>query len=458
MERVRRLSIPADDVHLKFASSPAFLTGRALFNRPNLVLVEVHVDNLQLRSALTDFTSQFPDVPILALATEPDHSFAVELVKMGVSAYFIFPVEHRKISDQVMLLYNDWIAKRKKEAFTEIQRDVYDFRHIIGTSPLLKETLERAHKVIKNSTMTVLIMGETGTGKELFARAIHYNGKNKNSPFVDIACSALPETLLESELFGYEKGAFTDAKERKIGLFELAGDGTIFLDEIGDISLATQSKLLKVIEDHTMRRVGGIRDIPVRARIIAATSADLEEEMRSGQFRKDLYHRLKILPLELPPLRERTEDIPLLVNQFLKVFNSSYGKRIKGVSHEAMHLLLEHEWEGNVRELKHCIERAVLLEEGDWIHEGDFEFERRKSSRLNGKLIFTRPDKPTHEVDTLMLLVPFDHASLTEVQRMYVQKVLEQAGGNKMKAAKLLKISRPRLDRILRNGKEGADE
>jgi len=329
---------------------------------------------------------------------------------------------------------------------------VYDFRHIIGNSPPLKVTMERAQKVIQNSSMTVLITGETGTGKELLARAIHYNGKNRSSPFIDIACSALPETLLESELFGYERGAFTDAKERKIGLFELAGDGSIFLDEIGDISLATQSKLLKVIEDHSMRRVGGVRDVPVRARIIAATGADLEGKMRSGEFRRDLYHRLKILPLELPPLRERKDDIPLLVEGFLQSFNEAYNKKIKGLTPHAFQMLMEHEWEGNVRELKHCIERAVLLEEDDWISEHDFEFEGRKARATKRKLIVNKQESlPPKEVDTLMFLVPLDHASLPEVQKLVAQKVLDHVRGSKMKAAKILKISRPRLDRILKN-------
>ena len=456
MERVRRYIAPSADMHLQFASSPSFLAGRALFKRPDLVLLDVTKDSIALRSGIQEFSSQFPDVPILAMATDPDHGFAVDLVKLGVAAYFIVPDEQRKISEQVALLYNDWVAKRKKEKFVELQQEVYDFRHIIGSSPLLKDTIERAQKVIKNSTMTVLITGETGTGKELFARAIHYNSKNKNSPFVDIACTALPETLLESELFGYEKGALTDAKERKIGLFELAGDGSIFLYEIGDISMATQSKLLKVIEDRSMRRLGGVRDVPVRGRIIAATSADLEAKMRSGEFRKDLYHRLKILPIELPPLRDRKDDIPLLVNTFLQSFNEAYGRRIKGVTPHALQMLMEHDWEGNVRELKHCMERAVLLEDGEWITERDFEFEGKKVRPTKRKMIINKPESlPPKEVDTLMLLVPLDHASMPEVQRMFVQKVLDHVGGNKMKAARLLKISRPRLDRIIRKEDEG---
>jgi transcriptional regulator with GAF, ATPase, and Fis domain len=320
-------------------------------------------------------------------------------------------------------------------------------------------TLERAQKVIKNHTMTVLITGETGTGKELFARAIHYNGKNKNSPFVDIACSALPETLLESELFGYERGAFTDAKERKIGLFELAGDGSIFLDEIGDISLAIQSKLLKVIEDRSMRRVGGIRDVPVRARVIAATSADLEARMRSGEFRTDLYHRLKVLPVELPPLRDRKEDIPLLVHSFLESFNKAYSRKIRGLTPHALQILMEHEWEGNVRELKHSIERAFLLEEADWITEHDFDLERKSVSPVKRKVIISKPETlPPKEVDTLMLLIPLDRASLPAVQRLFAQKVLEHVGGHKVRAARIMGVSRARLNRILKPEQKASEE
>lgn len=455
MADARRLITMADDVHLQFASSPSFLVGRALFNVPKLVLIDVTRDSLILRSSLKEFCSEIADVPIIALAHEPDHGFAVELVKLGVSAYFIFPDEHRKIRDQVTLLYNDWQARKQKQRYVEIQQEVYDFRSIIGTSPLLKQTIERAQKVIKNNAKTVLITGETGTGKELFARAIHYNSVNCNSPFVDIACTALPETLLEAELFGYEKGAFTDAKERKIGLFELAGDGTIFLDEIGDMSLTTQSKLLKVIEDRTMRRVGGIRDVSVRARIIAATSVDLESRIKSGGFRKDLYHRLKILPLDLPSLAERIEDIPLLVEGFLKSFNQMYNKKIRSVTPKAMQLLMVHTWEGNIRELKHAIERAVLLEEDVRLTEDDFEFDTRRSRQTKKKIIASSSESvPSEFIDTLMLFVSLEQASAREVERMLAHKVLEHVNGNKLKTAKILKISRPRLDRILRSGQK----
>jgi DNA-binding NtrC family response regulator len=454
MEEVRRLIPLAEDVHLQFASSPGFLVGRALFNVPRLVLLDVTRDSQVLRSSLGEFCAEIPEVPIIALAREADHSFVVELVKLGVSSYFIFPDEHCKIKDQVSFLYDEWQAKKQKERFIKTQTETYDFDSIIGESPLLRRTIELARKVIRSNTRTVLITGETGTGKELIAKAIHYNSANRASPFVDIACTALPETLLEAELFGYERGAFTDAKERKIGLFELAGDGTIFLDEIGDISRAIQAKLLKVIEDRTMRRVGGIRDVAVRARIIAATSADLEAKMKSGEFRKDLYHRLKILPLELPGLEERVEDIPPLVENFLRTFNDTYGKRIKGISAAALRELMEHPWEGNVRELKHAVERAVLLEDGDFLTSEDFDLHAKRRGSQKRRIITAMPESASaYDEETLMILVPLERASASEVQRLLARKVLDRAGNNKVRASKILKISRPRLDRILRSVK-----
>jgi transcriptional regulator with GAF, ATPase, and Fis domain len=311
--------------------------------------------------------------------------------------------------------------------------------------------LGRARKVIEKTSLTVLITGETGTGKELLARAIHYNSKNGEGPFVDIACSALPEHLLESELFGYEKGAFTDARERKVGLFELAGSGSLFLDEIGDISPAIQSKLLKVIEGRTMRRLGGLSDIPVKARIIAATSADLDAKMKAGMFRADLYHRLKIIPLNMPPLRERKDDIPLLAASFIGLFNRLYNKSIAGITPGALQLLSEQEWEGNIRELKHCVERAVLLEEHDWLSESDFDFspKQRPQQPAPQKGMKEAPADPIRQ--PIVLSIPLEEASLDDVERRLAVRVLEYVRGNKSKAAYILRISRPRLDRILKN-------
>jgi len=453
MEEVRKIIVESNDVHLLYASSPNFLLGRAVFNLPDLVLIDVEADRTVLRSAVKEFCDHFPQVLVLALATSADHRDAVELLKVGAEGYFLFPDEYRRLSEEISMMLNEWRMKKTKEEFLELQQRAYDFSQIIGSSPRLQEVLRRAKKIIESNAMTILITGETGTGKELLARALHYNSSNRSSPFVDIGCSALPENLLESELFGYEKGAFTDAREKKLGLFEAAEDGTIFLDEIGDISQAMQSKLLKVIEGRIMRRLGGLRDIPVKARIVAATGVDLESKMKSGEFRRDLYHRLKILPLEIPPLRERKEDIPMLVESFIRSFNAMYGKKVKGINPEALQKLLDHKWEGNVRELKHSIERAVLLQDGEWLTGDDFEFLSTLEAPSRKEETGEQERHPqVSKEDTLMLVVPIERASLLEVQRVLAVKVLEHVGGNKRRAAHILKISRPRLDRILNMG------
>jgi len=455
MERVRRLWEFPGKVHLQYVSSPSFVLGRAIFNAPDALIMEVGSQDDSLRTALHDFHSRFPGTFIIALDKVPDYHTAVEVVRTGAGAYFDYPKEERKLREQLRTLFGEWIAARDRERYNELQQETYDFRTIVGESALLRSTIEKARKIIKNNAMTVLITGETGTGKELFARAIHFNGRTKDSPFVDISCSALPETLLESELFGYEKGAFTDAKERKMGLFELAADGTVFLDEIGDVSASIQSKLLKVVENRIMRRLGGVRDIPVRARIIAATSANLEAKMKAMEFRRDLYHRLKILPLELPPLRARIDDIPILATGFLSSFNSFYGKRFKGVSTGALQSLMEHEWEGNVRELKHTIERAVLLAEGEWIDENDLELPAKTAKESETTLVIGRAESESERnEEQLVLMVPISKASVDNIQRMLARKVFEYSGGNKLKAASMLKISRPRLDRLLRQDED----
>jgi DNA-binding NtrC family response regulator len=453
MEEVRKIIVESNDVHLLYASSPNFLLGRAVFNLPDIVLIDVEADRLMLRSAVGEFCQHFPEVLVLALATSADYREAVELVKIGAEGYYLFPDDYRRLSERITMLLNEWRMRRRKEEFLDLQQRTYDFSQIIGNSPRLLEMLRRAKKIIDSNAITVLVTGETGTGKELIARAIHYNSSNRSSPFVDIGCSSLPENLLESELFGYEKGAFTDARERKIGLFELAADGTIFLDEIGDISHAMQSKLLKVIENRTMRRLGGLRDITVEARIIAATGVDLESKMKSGEFRKDLYHRLKILPLEIPPLRERKEDIPLLVKSFTQSFNTMYGKKVKGITPEGLQKLLDHKWEGNVRELKHSVERAVLLQDGEWLGGEDFEFLSTHEISAGKKGTAEKEKQPQiPQDDTLLLVVPIGSASLQEVQKTLALKVLDHVGGNKRHAAQILRISRPRLDRILNTG------
>jgi len=316
-------------------------------------------------------------------------------------------------------------------------------------SPLIPSQLVQLTQKAAHNNAPVLIQGEEGTGKELIAKAIHYNSENRLQPFVEIGCSVIPENLLESELFGHEKGAFTDARQQKKGLFEVAGRGTIFLDEIGDISPAIQSKLIKVTEEKKMRRLGGVHDIPVYARIIAATSKDLEEMVESGTFRKDLYYRLNVLTIDLPPLRERRTDIPLLANHYMEQFAKLFNKTVEGFSDGAMSLLMQQSWEGNVRELKHAVERAVLLSESRWIEPSHFDnFPRTDDAFPSGEAHHIQLDLGATS-GALHIDFSLENLNLTHVEKLVVREILRRFGGNKSRTARALNISRPRLDRIL---------
>jgi two-component system response regulator AtoC len=290
-----------------------------------------------------------------------------------------------------------------------------------------------------------LLLGETGTGKGIFARAIHHNSKYKYEPFVDIVCTAIPENLLESELFGYEAGAFTGARIRKYGLFELAGNGTLFLDEIGDISLNLQAKLLRAIEKKVIKRIGGVVDIPINARIISATNKNLPKLVEDGLFRRDLYHRLNVVTIELPPLRERTEDIIPLADYFISEFNREFDKSIKKVPPHLKHFLMGYTWPGNVRELRNAIQRAVLLTDRDELQLNDFS-NIIKSAPIESETLKTAEELPPQ---VIRLDLNYATTDLKRLSRFYAVKVLEKLNGNKSQAARFLGVSRPKLDTLL---------
>lgn len=316
------------------------------------------------------------------------------------------------------------------------------FDDIIGESPKIREVIELGKRISEASFLTVLIQGETGTGKELFARALHNSTFSGGEPFVEINSSAIPETLLEAELFGYERGAFTDATKPKKGLLELANGGTLFLDEIGSMSLNLQAKLLNVLEEKRFRRLGGTRDIEVGVKIIAATNSDLLAAIRDGYFREDLYYRLAVVSVHLPPLRERGNDIILLANHFINLFCSQHGKRPKRLAERTKELLLACPWPGNVRELRNAIQRAVLLSKGDVIMPSDVSVGIRTQTTLE-----SHGASPQNQIT--INLDPLG-TSLEEIEKQVILKVLEMTGWNKSKAAYMLKISRPRLIRKLK--------
>ncbi len=313
----------------------------------------------------------------------------------------------------------------------------HGFGTMIGMSPAMQRVFSLARKIASSNATTVLITGETGTGKDLLARELHMNSSRREEPFIEVNCSAIPETLLETELFGYEPGAFTDAKGRRRGLFELANGGTLFLDEIGYMTANLQVKLLKAIEEKRIRRVGGTRDIEVDIRIMAATNRNLEQAMRKGLFREDLYYRLNVISIELPPLRERGEDILLLARHFVNRFCAEHQKDPMILSPRCERFLLSHRWPGNVREMKNAIERAVVLGDSQIITPEDIRITIRHETTI------ASPDRASS--NAIVLEVPETGIPLAEIEKRVVSQVLALTRWNKSKAARLLHIPRPRL-------------
>jgi PAS domain S-box-containing protein len=306
-------------------------------------------------------------------------------------------------------------------------------REVIAESPSMREVMNFVRRVSASEATTILLEGENGTGKDLIAKTLHYQSLRQAEPFIAINCAAIPETLLESELFGYEKGAFTDARAQKRGIFELADKGTLFLDEIGEIPLMLQAKLLRVLEDQTFRRLGGLKDIKLDLRVIAATNKNLREAVKEGAFRQDLYFRLNVIQILIPPLRERTEDILPLARFFIDHYNRKFKRQIEGISDGAAKLLLSHDWPGNVRELRNATERAMILEESGWITPGSLP------------IAIARQDEPGGSAMAMAAEIPADGLSLEDNERHLLVRALEKTNGNQTQAARLLRVTRDTL-------------
>ncbi|MEQ1690153.1 MAG: sigma-54 dependent transcriptional regulator [Gemmatimonas sp.] len=374
--------------------------------------------------------SPVPGLEIAVVGAVANHRLAVTVVRAGAAEYFALPGDLELLRSWVRERAERQLTRASATAFAAGESSKYTFDGILGDSPALRAALDRAARVIPHGTVTVLITGETGTGKELLARAIHYNGPRRDQPFVDINCAAIPEHLLESELFGHEKGAFTDATSAKPGLFEMANGGTLFLDEIAQLALPLQGKLLRALEERQIRRVGGMRSIPIDVRVVAATHVDLAAASRHGQFREDLYYRLNVVPLELPALRDRRTDIVPLAEHFVARFAADYGVTSPTLKAAAQQRLRLHQWSGNIRELRNAMERAVLLCHNDCIDADDLA--------LGGSTNVTRH----------LGALPFP-STLQALTRAAVEEMLRLCDGNKSEAARQLGVSRPRLMRLL---------
>ena len=387
-----------------------------------VLLVDLKMPGVDGLQVLEEARKVRPDAQVIIMTAYATVDTAVKAMKSGAYDYLVKPFEPEELSLMMSKLITQQELARENILLKKALKQQYRFQDLFSKDPKMQALFVLA-KVAAQSSSTILILGESGTGKELLARAIHAESQRSEGPFVALSCAALTETLLESELFGHEKGAFTGATGRQMGKFEMAHGGTLFLDEIGDISPKLQLDLLRALEEHRFYRVGGTEPVQVDARIVSATNRDLKKAVEEGKFREDLYYRLHVIPITLPPLRERGGDIPLLIEQILEQLNAEMGKRLEGVSAEALDLLMTHSWPGNVRELRNALERAAVVAKGSVIEAEDLGLLHPEAERAGGDA----------------------SASLREMERRHILNVLKGHGWNITQSAQTLGIDRVTL-------------
>jgi two-component system, NtrC family, response regulator AtoC len=404
--------------------------------RVDLVLTDIRMRAVDGLTVLREFKRMSQDTAIVVLTAFGSLEGAIEAIKQGAYDYLAKPFKKEEIKLVVQRSLDHCRLLRENTKFREeLKKNKDDWSPLVGSSPAMLEVYKLVARV-SESRSTVLLQGESGTGKELIARAIHGNSPRRDKAFLPVNCGALPDTLLESEMFGYEKGAFTGAVGTKTGLFESANGGTLFLDEIGELGQALQVKLLRVMQDHEVRRVGGTSSIKVDVRIIAATNRDLEQFVRDGKFRDDLFYRLNVVRITLPSLKEREEDIPMLAHHFLQKWAAGATTAVRGFHPDTLDCLKRYRWPGNVRELENAIERAVSLSHGPLLTPDDLPEQIRQASTVSEQ----KPDTP-EAIESVYL-------TLEEVEKRHLIRVLKETKGNKVKAAKILGIDRRTLYRM----------
>lgn len=417
---------------------------------PDLVLLDVRLPDVGGLEVLQDLKQNNCARAVIMITADPQLEDVKAALKLGAYDFVGKPLDFDELAVTVRNALETSRLRIEVESLRGQVRRRTGYHEVIAESRKMQDVMAFVRKVAASEAATILIQGESGTGKDLIAKAIHYGSNRQEKQFVAVNCSAIPETLMEAELFGHERGAFTDAKQMKKGLFEVADGGTLFLDEIGELSPLLQAKLLRVLEDQVIRRVGGVRDMQVEVRVIAASNRDLERAVREGTFRQDLYYRLAIISIFLPPIRERREDILPMVDFFIERYNRRFRKSVRGITDATRKLLVAYDWPGNVRELKNAIERAMILEEEEFLRPTYMPF--AVGHGYNGITAFEHVSGNGAAAQQLAngrtlppLTIPEGGTSLEEVERALVDLAMRQANNNQTHAAKLLDISRDAL-------------
>jgi len=417
--------------------------------QPAVILLDVRLPDRSGMELLQEWKEAGVPGAVVMMTADPKLDDVKAAIKLGAYDFVSKPLDFDELHVTLENALETTELRQQVRSLRDEVRKRMGYHEVVGTSKTMREVMSFVFKVARSEAGTILITGESGTGKDLIAKVIHYESTRAEKPFVAINCSAIPETLLEAELFGHERGAFTDAKALKKGLFEVADQGTLFLDEIGEMSPFLQAKLLRVLEDHGFRRVGGIRDLTADVRFIAASNRDLDRAVREKKFREDLFYRLSVISLQLPPLRERKEDILPLAEFFLRHYSQKFRKPIEALTEELERVLLNYDWPGNVRELKNAIERAMILEEGKKLTPVYLPIRVTSPAAAHPGSGATEPGAAWQTLDDGRRVprwdIPPGGTSLEEVERMLVEQALKQARGNQSQAARLLAISRDAL-------------